>query len=144
MSAGAPQLDYRPSFPAEPFAVAIVGCGAAAKDLHLPAYEAWDVDVAGVYDPVPSAAAWVRGGFPFVRQVYASLEPLLADPDVAVVDIATRPGERPALILQALAAGKHVLAQKPLALDLESACRVVDAADEAGLKLAVNQNGRWS
>ena len=36
-----------------------------------------------------------------------------------------------------------MLAQKPLALDLESARRVVEAADEAGVKLAVNQNGRW-
>jgi predicted dehydrogenase len=146
MTAGAPRaaaLDYRPSFPAEPFAVAIVGCGPAAKDLHLPAYEAWNVDVAGVYDLVPSATAGVRERFPFVRQVYGSLAALLADPDVAVVDIATRPAERPALILQALAAGKHVLAQKPLALDLESARSVVEAADEAGLKLAVNQNGRW-
>jgi len=136
-------LDYRPSFPEHPFAVAIAGCGAAAKDLHLPAYDAWNVDVAGVYDRLPSATACVRELFPFVRQVYGSLDELLADPEVAVVDVATRPPERPAVILQALAADKHVLAQKPLALDLETARRMVDAADAAGLKLAVNQNGRW-
>ncbi len=137
-------LGYRPSFPAEPLAVAIVGCGSAAKDLHLPAYEAWTVDVAGVYDALPAATAGVRERFPFVRRVYGSLEEVLADPEVAVVDIATRPAERPALILQAIEAGKHVLAQKPLALDLESARHAVEAADAAGVKLAVNQNGRWS
>src|SRR3954447_1795193 len=106
MSAGAPQLDYRPSFPAEPFAVAIVGCGAAAKDLHLPAYEAWNVNVAGVYDVMPSATDGVRERFPFVRRVYDSLEEVLADPEVAVVDVGTRPVDRPPLILAAAAAGK--------------------------------------
>ena len=80
--------------------MAIVGCGAAAKDLHLPAYEAWNVDVAGVWDLLPSAVDGVRERFPFVRRVYGSLDELLADPEVAVVDIATRPAERPALILR--------------------------------------------
>ena len=74
----------------------------------------------------------VRERFPFVRRVYGSLDEVLADPEVAVVDIATRPAERPALILQAIEAGKHVLAQKPLALDLESARRVVEAAERGG------------
>ena len=73
----ADRLDYRPSFPQEPFALAIVGCGTAARDLHLPANEAWNVDVAGVYDLLPAATAGI--------------------------------------------ASKHVLAQKPLALDLETA-----------------------
>ena len=141
---GADGLDYRPSFPRQPFAVAIAGCGRAAKELHLPAYEAWNVDVAGVYDPLPAATEGVRKRFPFVRRVYGSFEELLADPEVTVVDIATRPPERPGLILRAVEARKHILAQKPLALDLDSARRVVEAAEEAGVKLAVNQNGRWS
>jgi predicted dehydrogenase len=138
------RLDYRPSFPEQPFAVAIVGCGAAAKDLHLPAYEAWNVDVAGVYDVRSEATVGVRERFPFVRRVYRSLDEVLGDPEVTVVDVATRPAERPGVILRAIAAGKHVLAQKPLALDLESARRMVEAADAAGVRLAVNQNGRWS
>jgi len=137
-------LDYRPKFPAEQCAVAIVGCGTAAKDLHLPAYAAWGVDIAGVYDPAPAATDGVRERFPFVRQVYSSLDELLADPKVTAVDIATRPAERPELILRAIDAGKHVLAQKPLAPDLDAAKRVIAAADEKGVRLAVNQNGRWA
>jgi predicted dehydrogenase len=137
-------LEYRPAFPTGRPAVAILGCGSAAKDLHLPAYAAWDVDVAGVYDPVPAATEGVRERFPFVRRVYASVDELLADPEVVAVDIATRPVDRPELILRAIEAGKHVLAQKPLALDLAAATRVVEAAERAGIKLAVNQNGRWA
>ena len=41
-------------------------------------------------------------------------------------------------------AGKHVLAQKPLALDLGRARAVVEHGERAGVKVAVNQNGRWS
>jgi predicted dehydrogenase len=137
-------LDYRPTFPAEQYAVAIVGCGTAAKDLHLPAYAAWGVDIAGVYDPALAATDGVRERFPFVRQVYSSLDELLADPEVSAIDIATRPAERPELILRAIDAGKHVLAQKPLAPDLDAAKRVIAAAAEKGVRLAVNQNGRWA
>jgi predicted dehydrogenase len=43
-----------------------------------------------------------------------------------------------------LRAGKHVLSQKPFALDLDEALRLADLADECGVKLAVNQNGRWA
>jgi predicted dehydrogenase len=136
-------LDYRPSFPDRPAAIALVGCGTAAKELHLPAYEAWGVDVAGVHDTNPAATDGVREQFPFVRRVYGSLDELLADPDVVAVDIATRPADRAPLIKRALEAGKHVLAQKPLALDLATARGLADLADELGLLLAVNQNGRW-
>jgi predicted dehydrogenase len=137
-------LDYRPSFPEGRPAIAIVGCGTAAKDLHLPAYERWGVDVAGVYDVKPMATDGVRERFPFVRSVYGSLDEVLADPEVVVVDVATRPADRPELILRAIEAGKHVLAQKPLAPDLAAARQVVEAAERVGVRLAVNQNGRWA
>jgi predicted dehydrogenase len=45
---------------------------------------------------------------------------------------------------RALGAGKHVLSQKPFALDLPTARELVEAADGNGVKLAVNQNGRWA
>ena len=45
---------------------------------------------------------------------------------------------------RALEAGKHVLSQKPFALDVADARRLVDEAERRGLRLAVNQNGRWA
>ena len=60
------------------------------------------------------------------------------------MDIATHPDVRPALIREALAAGKHVLAQKPLAEDLDIARELVEEAERLGMRLAVNQNGRWA
>jgi predicted dehydrogenase len=102
------------------------------------------VDVVGVYDPVPEATDGIRDRFPFVRRVFRSLDELLSDEEIEIVDVATRPDVRPEVIGRAIAAGKHVLAQKPLALDLGAALRIANEADERGVRVAVNQNGRWS
>jgi predicted dehydrogenase len=138
-------LDYRPTFPPgyRP-GLGLVGCGDIARSWHLPAYAEYGVHVVGVYDPAPEATDGIRDRFPFVRRVYASLDELLADEEIEIVDVATRPDVRPELIRRALEAGKHVLAQKPLALDVHAARRLVEVAEEHGVTVAVNQNGRWS
>jgi predicted dehydrogenase len=132
-------IDYRPSFPRDyrP-GIGIVGCGQIVRNAHLPAYAQYGVDVVGVYDVRPEATKGLA------RRVFSSLDELLAHPDVDIVDIATPPDVRIQVIRRALAAGKHVLAQKPLALDVASARAVVEEAERLGLTLAVNQNARWA
>lgn len=139
------ELAYRPSFPAgyRP-GVGIVGCGEIVKLAHLPAYTTYDVEVVGVFDPAPEATSGIRESFPIVGRVFDSVEELLGDPAIEIVDIATHPGVREGLIERALAAGKHVLSQKPFAVDLDVARALVARADAAGLRLAVNQNARWA
>ena len=138
-------LDYRPSFPpAYRPGLGLVGCGDIARSWHLPTYAQYGVHVVGVYDPAPEATDGIRDRFPFVWRVFPTLDELLADDEIEIVDVATRPDVRPELIRRALGAGKHVLAQKPLAVDLAAARRLADEAEARGLKLAVNQNGRWS
>lgn len=132
-------IDARPSFPGDyrP-GIGIVGCGHIVKKAHLPAYAKYGCTVVGVYDVVREATRGIDA------HVYDALDDLLGDPRVEIVDIATHPNVRPELIRRALDAGKHVLAQKPLAPDVDTAREVVDEADRRGLKLAVNQNGRWA
>jgi predicted dehydrogenase len=136
-------LAYRPRFP-EGYSpgVGIIGCGGIVKLAHLPAYTKYGVKVAGVYDVSPEAAREARERFGV--NVFGSLEELLESPEVEVVDIATHPDQRVPLMRAAIEAGKHILAQKPLALDAREAREVVEAAKRRGLKVAVNQNGRWS
>ena len=90
----------------------------------------------------------MRERFPFVGRVYASAEELLADPEVRYVDIATGPEGRLAWIEAAVEAGKHVLAQKPLTLvrrgPRPAARPCCDRAAAAGVRVAVNHNGRWA
>jgi predicted dehydrogenase len=131
---------YRPSFPPgyRP-GVGIVGCVGIVKLAHLPAYEKYGVAVVGAYDPDPEATGGVRVG-----RVFESLDELLADPAIEVVDIATPPEVRLDVVRKTLEAGKHVLSQKPLALDVRAARGLVEEAEQRGLRFAVNQNGRWA
>ena len=136
----APEVEYRPTFPADyrP-GIGLIGFGDIARSWHMPAYEKYGVPVVGVYDPAPAATAGLRG-----PTVFATLEELLADDEIEIVDVATRPDVRPEVIRRAIAAGKHVLAQKPLALDVRTARELVEEAERHGIRFAVNQNGRWS
>jgi predicted dehydrogenase len=144
------RIDTAPRFPQDPAArsgVAILGCGTIAQSAHLPAYAQYGVGVTGVWSRTPATTADVRERFPDVRRVYASAEELLADPDVRYVDIATGPEGRLAWIEAAVEAGKHVLAQKPVTLSADDLARLPDVlarAAAAGVRVAVNHNGRWA
>jgi len=139
------RMDHSPVFPASyrP-GIGIVGCGSIVKEAHLPAYAAYGVEVVGVYDPAAAATEGLREQFPSVGRVFSSLDELLGHPEIEVVDIATHPAVRLDLIRRAIGAGKHVLAQKPLALDARAAREVVEEAERSGVTVAVNQNGRWA
>jgi len=137
-------LDTAPRFPDRSLPIAILGCGRVAQDAHLPAYTAHGLSIAGVWGGNVSEMRTIRERFPSVRTVYSSPEELLADPEVAVVDIATPVAAREKWIAAAVAADKHVLAQKPLTLTPDTLAPLLAEAQARGLKVAVNQNGRWA
>ena len=139
-----PELDYLPPTPTSyrPL-IGLIGCGVITEH-HLRGYKASGFDVAAFYDPNTEAAEARRSEFYPNAVVCASVEELLAVPGLEVVDIATHPAVRAPLIELAIGAGKHVLSQKPFVLDLTEGERLVGLAQRAGVKLAVNQNGRWA
>lgn len=122
--------------------IAIVGAGAIVDIAHLPAYRAAGLEIVGLHDLDGDRAAEVaaRHGVP---RVYGSLDELLADERVHVVDVAIAPQAQPGVARRVLAAGRHVLCQKPLAMDVASAEELVAAARDRGLQLAVNQQLRF-
>lgn len=139
-------LDHRPRFPERRLAVGLLGCGQIARTAHLPAYERSGVPVVAVCDR-PEVAATLGDVLPDGATAYDDLDAFLADPRIEVVDIATGPLGRVDLIERCLAAGKHVLAQKPVVAglaDLAALEQVVARGAERGLRVAVNQNGRWA
>jgi predicted dehydrogenase len=137
-------LPYRPQLPPKfDYGVAIIGCGGIVNYAHLPAYMANGLRVLGCYDrnlDAAQATAQAHG----IAQVYPSLDALLADPAITIVDIAVPAWEQRAIAEQALAAGKHLLCQKPLAEELIDARAIVAAGQRAGRLVAVNQQMRWS
>jgi predicted dehydrogenase len=80
--------------------------------------------------------AWVRNAYPSVR-VSSSAADAIDDPSIDCVVIATSIPTHASLAVAALAAGKHVFVEKPLAMTSADAWRVVEAADRADRRLFV-------
>jgi predicted dehydrogenase len=140
----APVLSYAPPQPKSYRPkIGLIGCGGITQH-HVKAYHDADWDVVAFYDLHPAAAEKRRDEFYPDAKVCGTAAELLAIPGLDVVDIATHPAVRGPLIEQAIAAGKHVLSQKPFVIDLDEGSRLVALAAAAGVKLAVNQNGRWA
>lgn len=72
-------------------------------------------------------------------KTYSDHRQLLADPDIDLVDICLPTDQHEKVVLEALAAGKHVLVEKPIATELPAAERMVEAARQAGRMLLVGQ-----
>ncbi len=70
-------------------------------------------------------------------KAYSSLSEILDDRDIDVVDICTPTYTHADYAVQALEAGKHVIVEKPMALSLRDADRMIHAADKSGMKLMV-------
>ncbi|MBB4655975.1 putative dehydrogenase [Xanthomonas sp. F14] len=124
----------------KPFNLAVVGYGYVGRTFHAPL-------IAGtpglaLHSVVSSKPQQVQADFPDVA-VLADLETALADPALDAVVLATPNQTHAPFALQALAAGKHVLVDKPFALDAAQAREVVAAAAAAGRIVSVFQNRRW-
>jgi predicted dehydrogenase len=139
-----PALPYRPPMPrAWRPRIALVGAGGIAA-AHLAAYRDAGFDVAVVAIRTLARAEARRDAYFPQAEATDDVTRTLARDDVDVVDLTPHPAERFALIEAALDAGKHVLSQKPFVLDLDAGARLCDLADARGVRLAVNQNGRWA
>ncbi len=122
--------------------IAIVGAGGIVDGAHLPAYALAGLTVVGITDVDLDRAREVAGRHGIPR-IYGSVDDLLADEDVVVVDIAVPVRAQPPIFRAAIAAGKHVLAQKPFAESPEIARELSAIADASGLVTAVNQQMRF-
>lgn len=122
--------------------IGIIGAGGIVSGAHLPAYAKAGLPIHAITDIDRAKADSVAEQFG-IRLVYDSAEELLADSEIEVVDIAVPASNQPAILTAALAAGKHVLAQKPLATSLAAAKELVGATEASGLIVGVNQQMRF-
>jgi predicted dehydrogenase len=142
--APAPELPYLPPMPKDrTVGIALVGAGGVSA-AHLDAYRAHGLNVASICSPNLEHARSRRDAFFPGAKATSDFEEVLGDTRIAVLDIATHPDVRIDLMRRAFAAGKHVLSQKPFVEDLATGEALVVEAERRGVKLAVNQNGRWA
>jgi len=119
---------------------ALVGYGYVSRVFHAPFIDSlpeWNL-----YGIVSSRADEVRADHPDCR-VYDDPQAAFADPAIDLVVIATPNDTHFPLARAALAAGKHVLLEKPFALSLDEARQIIATAEHHGRELCVFHNRRW-
>lgn len=121
-----------------PMRIGIIGLGGWGASGHLNAFlSSPHAEIVAVCDVVPGRADEVAQQFD-VESAFTDYRDLLRLPNLDAVDIATPNKFHREITLAALAAGKHVLCEKPLALTVEHAQEMTDAAAKAGVHAAVN------
>lgn len=120
--------------------VALIGYGYAGKTFHAPLI----VSIPGLRlaTVVSSDAAKVHADWP-EAQVVADAAQVLADPAIDLVVIAAPNDKHYSLASAALAAGKHVVVDKPFTTTLAEANALIAQAAAAGKVLSVFHNRRW-
>lgn len=123
--------------------VAVVGAGGAAQVVHLPILKRLpELEVAALVDPDRDKARTIgeRFSVPAILSDVAELEGV--DGLDAVV-ICTPNDTHEEVALACLEQGLHVLCERPLSVSSDSAERIIDAAERAGLQLMVALNQRF-
>lgn len=144
MPTGLPyDIAYKPRLGSKTdYGIAFCGTGGIVQYAHIPAYKKAGFNIVGCYDLNPETAKSVAAQHGIPR-VYATLDELLSDPAVQIVDIAVPPWEQLKTVEQIAAARKHMLCQKPLSDNFADAVKIVELAKAAGVKQAINHQMRW-
>jgi len=117
--------------------IAICGLGAAARQIHLPAYKkSPEIEVVGGYDPDAKVADF---SFP----LYGSLSEMLEQARPDMLAIVTPTATHFELTRTGLQAGCHVLCEKPFMSSVEEAQDIIELSKQAGKFVVVNNQYRF-
>jgi len=123
---------------------AVIGCGAFAKTQHFPNIGASDlVELVAGCSRSEENRAWVEQNYHPLYTTPDAAE-IFDDPQIDMVVLSVPHSVHFELMLAAIEAGKHVLAEKPMTMSREESYRVVKAVKHAGVKLCVDYNRRFS
>jgi predicted dehydrogenase len=123
--------------------VGIVGCGEAGEQKHLRVLrDLPGLKVVAVADRDPERLRRVADRHSIAGRHLDWVE-LLDRPDISAAGIAVPASDHVEIALAALARGKHVLIEKPLALSMDEACRLTEAAACSEARILVGFHMRW-
>ncbi len=111
----------------DPLKIGIIGCGKIGSGAHIPdAKKSPLLDLVALADLSPARVKEVASTFE-VQATYTDEDKLLEDPNVEAVVLALPTGVRTPVALKALAKGKHILLEKPVAMNLEGVDQILAA-----------------
>jgi len=126
--------------PGRRWAVAVAGCGSIGR-MHVRAFKELGANVVAVSSRrVEQARAVAEAeGCEFTTDA----EALVRRPDVELVAVTTSSGSHARVTLAAIAAGKHVVVEKPMAMSPSDAGQMIAAAEARGVMLSVISQRRF-
>ncbi|HKE11856.1 MAG TPA: Gfo/Idh/MocA family oxidoreductase [Myxococcota bacterium] len=124
-----------------PLSFGLIGAGAIAQSYVQAMRDMPEARITGVADVRPEAAKAQAEGVG--GTAYHSHEDLLEKGDCDAVIVCTPPVSHAQICCDALARGVHVLCEKPLAIDVESARRMLDTAERKGTLLTMGSKFRY-
>ena len=123
--------------------VGVLGCGPIAQAAHLESCaKARNADLHAICDVAEDLLermAWTHRP----ARTYSDYDAMLADPDLEAVIVATADALHVPASIKALAAGKHVLCEKPLGVSVEEVLELKEAVERSGKVLQVGHTKRF-
>ena len=125
--------------------IGIIGCGGIANNKHMPALRKIpEVEMVAFCDIIEERAVKAAADFGTPdAKVYTDYKELLKDESIEVVHVLTPNRDHSYITVDALEAGKHVMCEKPMAINTAEAQKMVDAAKRTGKKLTIGYQNRF-
>lgn len=122
--------------------VATIGAGLIARLSHVPGYQTAGAEVVATADIVETRAQKLATDFG-IPDIYTDYREMLARPDIDAVSICVPNYLHKEVTIAALQAGKHVLCEKPMAMNVAEAMAMREAAKTSGKILMIGFNNRF-
>jgi len=123
--------------------IGLIGAGAIMRLSHIPTILGSDkAELIGIFDPEASRVDGLIAEFGAGRR-FDTLDALLECREIDAVIVATPNNTHEHAVIAAAQAGKHILCEKPLGIDIQQCARMVRAVQEAGVVLQVGFNQRF-
>ena len=125
--------------------IGIIGCGGIANGKHMPSLKKLpDVEMVAFCDIVEERAQKAAREYGVEgAKVYTDYKELLKDKTIDVVHVLTPNRQHSFITVDALEAGKHVMCEKPMAINSAEAKKMLDAAKRTGKKLTIGYQSRF-
>ncbi len=126
--------------------IGVVGTGGIANGAHLPGYSQIpnECEIFALCDIDPAALKSTAERYPNVKHLFEDHKKMLEMKEIDAVSVCTYNSAHCEVAVNALKAGKHVLCEKPIAMDDKEAKLMVDAAKKAGKILQIGFNSRFA
>ena len=125
--------------------IGIIGCGGIANNKHMPSLAKLPhVEMVAFCDIIEERAQKAAKDFGTPdAKVYVDYKELLARKDIDVVHVLTPNKQHSFITVDALESGKHVMCEKPMAINSAEAKKMLDAAKRTGKKLTIGYQSRY-